>query len=145
MRIVKMSGEVFGFDDIDACKAYFESVLPWQKGIFNFAGEGNKIAKDKLNKDENVLFAYNGVLIAIAKAKDLILNKDNRVRGIEIDLNTLKIFKENISTFDLENELKKYGYSETIYKTQGWNILDKNIETKAIEFIKNKEWEIYQK
>ncbi|WP_281168548.1 hypothetical protein [Anaerovorax odorimutans] len=25
-----MSGKVFGFDSIEACKAYFENVLPWK-------------------------------------------------------------------------------------------------------------------
>lgn len=143
MRIVKMSGDVFGFDSIEACKAYFENVLPWQKGNFYFVGEGNKIAKDKLSTGENVLFSFNGSLVAIAKARKLIINEDDRVRGITIDIDTLKIFKEAISTLDLESELSNYSYNDSIYGSQGWNILEGKIERKAIEFIKNREWEIY--
>lgn len=143
MRIVKMSGDVFGFDSIEACKAYFENVLPWQRGNFYFVGERNKIAKDKLNAGENVVFSFNGCLIAIAKAKSLIIDEDDKVSGIKLDMETLKMFKTTISTLELEKELRNSGFNDSIYASQGWNILEGEIERKAVKFLKNKEWEIY--
>ncbi|GMQ62472.1 hypothetical protein [Vallitalea maricola] len=143
MRIVKMSGEVFGFDSIEACKAYFKSVLPWQKGNFYFAGEANKIARNKLQSGDNVLFSFNGYIIAIAKAEELLFNEDDRDNGIKIDMDTLKIFQVSISTMDLEIELSNYGFTDSIYGSQGWNILNGEIETKAMKYLKDKEWEIY--
>ncbi len=141
MRIVKLSERVFGFDTVESCKSYFEHVLLWQEGRFNFEGTSNKIAKDKLREDENILFSYSGQVVVIAKAKGLIL--DNKVVGIELKLDTLKIFKDPISTLKLEEELKNKGFSDDIYGSQGWNIVEKDYERYAINFLKDQEWEIY--
>ena len=144
MRIIKMSDLVVGFESLGSCKEFFKSVLPWQKYCFYFAGEGKKVAKDKLNEGEVVLFCYNGSVVAIAKVKDLIPD-ENRIRGIEIDKDTLKILNEDISLKGLEVYLKKFGYVDRLYGGQGWNIISGEHEKKAISYVRNKEWAIYRK
>jgi len=144
MRIVKMSGEVFGFDTIEGCQAYFKYVLPWQKGYFGFAGTGNKIAKDKLSKNETILFSYDGKIVTAAKAVEPIID-GNKVIGIMINKESIKVLKIPVSTFDLEKELGKHGFDDSIYGSQGWNIIPYNLEKRVIEFLRNEELKEYSK
>jgi hypothetical protein len=142
MRIVKLSGNVFGFDTLDGCKAYFEHVLPWQKGQFYFAGTGNKVALDKLQPNENVIFTYEGTVVCITKAENLLI-ENGKATGIKLRIDILKMFKSHISSLDLEDHLKSYGFTDCIYASQGWNIIGEPYEQHAIQFLKDQEWNVY--
>ena len=67
MRIIKLSKDVWGFETLGGCKAFFTHVLPWEKNRFNIVGEGFHIAPDGLDKEELVVFSYDGSLVCIAK------------------------------------------------------------------------------
>lgn len=75
MRIVKLSKDVYGFDNINACLAYFEHVLPWQKYVFNIIGDGHHIGVNKTKPNEVVLFSYIGDIVCMARIIDV--NEDN--------------------------------------------------------------------
>ena len=142
MRIVKLSKDLFGFDTNGACKAYLKDVLPWTGGNYHFAGNGNKIALDKFSEGENILFSHDGSIVAIVKGIKLLTEGD-KCSGIEVDMDTMKIFKEGLSILALEKSLEDSGHHVRIFATQGWNYLEGDCEKAVLEFLKNEDWKIY--
>jgi hypothetical protein len=140
VRIVKLSKDVFGFDTVEGCIAYFEHVLPWGKYRFRVAGEGSHISADSLADGEILVFSYVGTIVAAARAQE-IETENGRVTIIRLREDTLRVFSKRITLKDLENTLKGSGYSKVIHGSQGWNIIDGRYEEIAIRFLIDKEWE----
>lgn len=144
MRIIKLSKEVFGFDTLGGCQAFFTHVLPWGKYIFGIAGGGAHIAPDGLDKDELVVFSYDGNLVCIAKVEGIIL-ENNKVKSIKLVDGTLRVLKNPSSLQELEDKLHAIGYTKNLVSTQGWNILDGKFEKETVNFLRDKDWENYVK
>lgn len=142
MRIIKLSKEVSGFENIEACKSYFKYVLPWQKLRFNIVGDGLHIAQNKLDHDEIVLFSYDGNCIAVGKVENLIVEKNKSI-AIQLQEKKLKVFESHFPLKELEDRLRKVGYVSAVTNTQGWNILKDKHEEAALKFIIKKDWEDY--
>jgi hypothetical protein len=143
MRIVKLSPKVFGFDTVEACTAYFEHVVPWQKDSFYFAGEGHPIAKDGLQSEEIVVFSYSGNIVCVAKTKELLINDDDIPVGIQIHNSSKKIFYNTPKLVDLEGLLHSLGYNSKVVGAQGWNIIEQQYEKQVIDFIMKHDWSNY--
>lgn len=142
MRIVKLSKDVPGFEELRQCKIYFRVVLPWLKGEFSFAGVPNKIAKNGVEVGENILFIYSGIIIALAKAERLECNGKD-VTSLIVDKDTIKVFDKQLMVVDLEKHLNSCGYINSINNTPGWNTLDKAFDRITVEYIRNEDYEIY--
>lgn len=140
MRIVKLSAYELGFETIEACTAYFEHVVPWQKGIF-IMGEGH-IASDGLKKDEVILFSYSGSIVCCAKAEKLI-KENNKAIAVKVNEKTKKIFHNPPSLIELEKLLQSLGYPQQVYGVQGWNIIEAKYEPAVIDFLMKCEWKDY--
>ena len=106
MRICKLSDKVFGFDTLEGCKAYFKHVLPWSKYYFSIVGEGNRISKDRINVDENILFIYKGNIVAIAKVADFEI-VDGKVTSLKLKEESLRVLDHNIDVKGLEQQLSR--------------------------------------
>lgn len=139
MRLIKLSKDVYGFDTVEACIAYFKHVLPWQKFRFNIVGEGNHISSSNFDKNETIVFSYRGRIIAIGIAEKPII-EDQRVDAIILDGSKLKIFDKVINLGDLETKLNAKGYDKAIINSQGWNILEGKFEKETIDFLMKAEW-----
>lgn len=139
MRLIKLSKDVFGFETVEACIAYFKHVLPWQKYQFNIVGEGSHISPSKFDENETIVFSYRGRIIAIGIAEDSII-EDQKVTAILLDGSKLKFFDKIINLGDLETKLAVKGYDKAITNSQGWNILDGKFEKETIEFLMKAEW-----
>lgn len=144
MRIVKLSKEVFGFDTKDGCIAYFKHVLPWQKERFNIMGEGHHIAPDGLKSNEIVVFSYDGNIVCIART-DHIKVEPNKKRVVAIILKegTRRVFNDPPSLQSLEDVLLAQGMTSKLVKSQGWNIIDVNLEKAVIQFLAKHDWKQY--
>ena len=139
MRLIKLSKDVYGFDTVEACIAYFKHVLPWQKYRFNIVGEGSHISSSNLDKNETIVFSYRGIIIAIGIAENPII-EDRRVVAIILDGSKLKIFDKTIYMSDIEKRLIAKGYDKAITNSQGWNILEGKFEKETIEFLMKADW-----
>lgn len=139
MRIIKLSHEVYGFDTVEACIAYFKHVLPWQKFRFNIVGEGSHISSSNIDKDDTIVFSYRGRIIAIGIAEEPI-KKYQKVVAIILDGSKLKIFDKTVNLSDLETKLNAKGYDKAITNSQGWNILEGKYEKETIEFLMKADW-----
>ncbi len=144
MRIVKLSKEVWGFETLGGCLAFFKHVLPWEKNRFDIAGEGAHIAVDGLKEEELIVFSYDGNLVCIAKVKDTI-QENNKVKSIRLLGGTIKVLENPPKLKALEDKLHSVGYAKNLVATQGWNILEKKFEKAAVEFLRDKDWELYLK
>jgi hypothetical protein len=142
MRVIKLSNEVFGFDSLEGCKAYFRHVLPWSKYYFPIVGEGNRISKEKISVDENVLFVYKGNIVAIAKVENYEVD-NNKVKALKLRADTLKVFEETADIKELEQNLASNGYDLKIQQSQGWNIITEEHEQIVINFLMRHEWKSY--
>ena len=142
MRIIKLSKELRGFETLGGCQAFFVHVLPMEKNKFHIAGEGSHIAPDGLDKQELVVFSYNGSLVCIARVEEIIMN-NNKVKSIKLGDGTVRVLSKPPKLKDLEAKLHSVGYSKKLVASQGWNILDKNYEIMTVEFLRDKDWELY--
>ena len=142
MRIVKLSKEVFGFDTIEACRAFFKHVIPFNKYYFGIAGEGNHIAKDGLKQGEIIIFSYDAKIVSIALNERLVEEYD-RVKEIKLSGDTLKVFDYDICLRKLEEDLKLRGYDKKIVGSQGWNIIEEQYEKNVIDYLISNEWKHY--
>ena len=141
MRLIRMSSEVFGFDKIEACIAFFEHVLQWNKYRFNIIGEGHHLSVNSFNKDEIFLFTFDGIIVSVARVGEYIFSYDEKkVVAVILNQDTLKVLKNEYTLNDLSNTLIKLGYKKEIIKSQGWNIIDKIYEEKVMESIIKNEW-----
>lgn len=143
MRIVKLSQAVLGFETLDGCKAFFIHVLPWEKYTFSIAGEGSHIASDGLDEQELIVFSYNGSLVCIARAEEIIVDNNNKVKSIKLVGETVRVLTAPPKLIDLEAKLHSAGYTKNLVASQGWNILDEMYEKMAVEFLRDKDWELY--
>jgi hypothetical protein len=143
MRIIKLSKDVFGFDNMEGCIAYFRHVLPWQKLIFNIMGEGAHIAPNSLIEGEKIIFSYDGNIVAIAKNERLILDKNNKVKSIKLLDGSLRVFNNPGKIGALEKHLHNIGYSKNIVSAQGWNRIDGVFEKETLMFIRDMDWSYY--
>lgn len=139
MRVCKLSDKIFGFDTFEGCKAYFRNVLPWSKYYFPIFGEGNRISKDRISVDENVLFIYKGNIVAIAKIEDFE-TVAGKVTSLKLREDTLRIFEQNVEVKELEQQLSQNGYSSNINRSEGWNIIPKEHESTVINYLIHQEW-----
>ena len=142
MRVCKLSDKVFGFDSLEGCKAYFKHVLPWSKYYFPIVGEGNRISKDKISKNESILFSYNGNIVAIAKLNDIEL-ADGKVASLILSEEALKVFGKLVGVTELEHQLSLNGYKSIINQSEGWNIIPEEYEFIVIDFLIKHEWELF--
>jgi hypothetical protein len=142
MRIVKLSQKVWGFETLGGCQAFFVHVLPWEKNTFDIVGEGSHIAPDGLDDQELIVFSYNGSLVCIARAEEIILN-NNKVKSIKFVDGTIRVLTQPPKLKDLEDKLHTVGYTKNLVASQGWNILDKKFEKTTVEFLRDKDWELY--
>lgn len=140
MRIIKLSKDVYGFDNLESCTAYFKHVLPWLKGKFNIIGEGHHISEENINPNDIILFSYRGNIISLARAKNAVV-KRGKVTAIKIDLVTHKIFKKPIKLTELERRLTNIGYDKRIARGPGWNKIKGDFEKEAIKFLMEKDWQ----
>ncbi len=140
MRVIKLSRNVFGFDTVEGCIAYFRHVLPWCKYRFRVEGDGGHISADSLADGEILVFSYGGIIVAIARAQE-VETRDGRVTAIRLENDTLRVFSKRVSLKDLESTLKSGGYAKVIHGSRGWNIIDGTYEEMAIRFLIEKEWE----
>lgn len=139
MRIVKLSKDVYGFDNINACLAYFEHVLPWQKYVFNIVGEGRHIGINKTKQNEVVLFSYIGEIVCMARIIDI--NENNgKVNQLVLKDDSVRFFRKRLTLHELESELNKHGYSKKVVQARGWNIIEENYEKVVIELLVKTDW-----
>lgn len=143
MRLVKLSKDVFGFDTMDGCKAYFDHVLPWQKERFNIMGEGHHIAPGGVKPNEIVLFSYDGNIVCIARNEELKENSKKKVIAIILKEGTRRVFNNPPSLQELENVLASQGYTPKLVQSQGWNIIEQGFEKIVIEFLAKHDWKQY--
>ncbi|MDR7868814.1 MAG: hypothetical protein RIN56_18630 [Sporomusaceae bacterium] len=144
VRIIKLSKEVWGFETLGGCQAFFAHVLPWEKYTFDIAGDGAFIAPDGLDKQELVVFSYDGSLVCIARAERIIMN-NNKVKSIKLVGNSVRVLNNPPKLKALEEKLQSVGYTKNLVATQGWNILEKKFEKVTVEFLRDKDWESYLK
>lgn len=142
MRIIKLSKEVWGFDTLGGCQAFFTHVLPWEKNRFEIVGEGVHIASDGLDGKELVVFSYDGNLVCIARAEEIVLDS-NKVKSIKLIDGTVRVLSKPPKLKELEKKLHSAGYTKNIVATQGWNILEGKYEKVAVEFLRDTDWEVY--
>jgi hypothetical protein len=140
LRIIKLSNEVYGFDTVEACSAYFLHVLPWQKYRFNIVGEGYHLSSEKVSIGETLVFSYKGKIITVAKVRNVDTDDSKTVIAVNLQEDSLKILFKTVDLKELESVLKSEGYNKAITSAQGWNIITGNLEKKVIEIIMRNEW-----
>jgi hypothetical protein len=134
MRIVKMSKDVFGFENKDACKAFFRHVLPWNKSLFTIARDGRFLSKNSFKENEVFLFSFDGCVVSVGKVEKYYYDKNNsnRVYMIRVSKDTLKVLNHELLLSSVEELLFNEGYDKTVVASQGWNIIEKKYENKVL-------------
>lgn len=140
MRLVRLSKDVFGFSNLEACVAFFEHVLPWNEDYFNIVGEGRFISKTSIKKNELLLFSFGGKIVSAAKVEEIYIDSDNRVSRIKLVNGSRKVFKKHVDLTELEQLLHAKGYAKQIVGAQGWNIIDDKFKKDILNLIIEKEW-----
>ena len=133
MRIIKLSTKEF--KTLDEVIEWFKNDLPSriEPGMCQITH--GRIAKDKLNPGEPLLFTFQSRVVFLARtASGLRANYDEyQVRYpyyFLVDME--KVRQVDIDLQEIENQLHKAGFVKNFVITQGWPFVVDNPQTEAL-------------